>query len=53
VSEPTHNHIERAYHELWHQVCGQRVLRAAKPPLQAFLHPLPFAIVIYPDPRQH
>jgi hypothetical protein len=40
----SHERAELAYHQLWHQLIGEPLFRAARPALKPFLHPLPHAI---------
>lgn len=44
MSGPPRHRVECAYHELWHQLFGQKILRAAAPPLQTLLYPLPWPL---------
>ena len=36
--------VELAYQQLFHQLIGEPVLKAGRPPLTPFLRPLPYAI---------
>jgi hypothetical protein len=44
VPGSSHERAELAYQQLWHQLIGESVFRAASPPLKPFLHPLPHVI---------
>jgi len=44
VATTSDERVELAYQQLFHQLIGEPVLKAGRPPLKPFLHPLPYEV---------